>query len=105
MNSKDIEQSTALICKHFDLEQSEFLPNSQKEHSFDELLKEFTRIISYLLDKDMPRLLNGLYRIDVDEYEFKKTIYESEADKVSESLALLIIKRELQKVELRKKYS
>lgn len=104
MNPDDIQQSTALISKHFGIEQSEFLPESQN-YQFEELLKQLTHIISYLLDKDMTRLLNGLYRIDVNEEDFKKVLYESEPEKVSEEVARLIIDRELRKVEWRKKYS
>ena len=105
MNSDDVKQSTELIIKHFGIESKEFFPENEQNFQFEELLKNFTRIISYLLEKDMTRLLNGLYRIDVNEEDFKKVLFESDSDKVAESVAKLIIERELKKVEFRKKYS
>ena len=67
----------------------------------DEFLKLLTNVIQHLLDKDFERLMNGLYRIDVDE---KKVKLAMTTDNVAENIAILIIERELQKVETRRKY-
>ena len=45
--------------------------------------------------------MNGLYRIDVDENKVKLALT---TDDVAENIAKLIIERELQKVETRRKY-
>jgi hypothetical protein len=57
--------------------------------------------ISILLDRDMQRLFNVLYRIDVNESKVKLAFT---ADKPAWEIAGLIIERELQKVASRKKY-
>ena len=68
----------------------------------DEFLKILTKVIRHLLDKDFERLLSGLYRIDVNENKVKLAMT---TDNVAENIAMLIIERELQKVETRRKYS
>ena len=67
----------------------------------DEFLKLLTRVIQHLLDSDFERLMNGLYRIDVDENKVKLAMTTNQ---VAENIARLIIERELQKVETRRKY-
>lgn len=60
-----------------------------------------TQEIIILMDRDFQKLLQILYRIDVNEQKAKKAL--SATDPAS-SIAELIIQRELQKVESRKKY-
>ena len=67
----------------------------------DQFLKLLTQVIQHLLDSDFERLMNGLYRIDVDENKVKLAMT---TDDVAENIARLIIQRELQKVETRRKY-
>ena len=61
-----------------------------------------TKLIRHLLDNDFESLLNGLYRIDVSEEKVKQAM--SSSGDTAEEIALLIIERELQKVETRRKY-
>ena len=58
--------------------------------------------ITHLIDSDFERLLQVLYRIDIDELKVKKAFANS--DSVANSLAKLILAREIQKIETRKKY-
>ena len=74
---------------------------SAEVSSQDEFLKLLTKVIRHLLDKDFERLMNGLYRIDVDENKVKRALT---TDNPAENIAQLIIERELQKVETRRKY-
>lgn len=85
-----------LTNKDFNLD----IPQSEVSNQ-DEFLKLLTRVIQQLLDTDFERLMNGLYRIDVDENKVKLAMTTND---VAENIALLIIERELQKVETRKKY-
>ena len=67
-----------------------------------ELLQEWLAgEIGVLLDKDIERLLNVLYRIDVSEAKIKIAF---SGDNPTWEIAGLIIERELEKVETRKKY-
>ena len=74
---------------------------AQKVVNKDQFLKILTDVIQHLLDKDFERLVNGLYRIDINEQKFKLALTSENA---AETIALLIIERELQKVETRRKY-
>ena len=70
--------------------------------TMDELVKELTRAIEYLIEKDFEKLMHILYRIDVSEAKVKE-VFGLEQD-VAEQIALLIIKREQQKIITREKY-
>jgi len=69
----------------------------------DDLHKELTRAIAYLIDKDFEKLMHVLYRIDVSEIKVKQA-FGLEQD-VAGEIASLIIERERQKVVTRAKYS
>ena len=58
--------------------------------------------ITHLIDSDFERLLQVLYRIDIDELKVKKAF--ANPDSVANNLAKLILAREIQKIETRKKY-
>ena len=69
---------------------------------YSELIKELSRAIQYLIDKDFEKLLHILYRIDVSEIKVKEA-FGLERD-VAQQIAVLIIEREEQKVFTRAKY-
>ena len=68
----------------------------------DTLVKELTRAIEFLIEKDFEKLMHILYRIDVKEAKVK-TVFGLQHD-VAQQIALLIIEREEQKVITRAKY-
>lgn len=90
-------KALALAKKDFQLDLAD-----QELATKDEFLALLTKVIKQLLDHDFERLLHGLYRIDVDENKVKVAMT---TNNVAENIARLIIERELQKVETRKKYS
>jgi|GEM_PF-763344 len=59
--------------------------------------------IQHLIDHDLERLMNGLYRIDVDEYKVKEAF--ADETQTADLLASLVIQRELEKIISRRKYS
>ncbi|MCB0496998.1 MAG: hypothetical protein KDC79_12740 [Cyclobacteriaceae bacterium] len=69
---------------------------------FDEFVKELSKAIQYLIDTDFERLMQILYRIDVDENKVKLAF--GLENNVADELALLVIEREKQKVLTRAKY-
>ena len=69
--------------------------------NFDKLKAWLAHEIQMLMDHDFQRFLNMLYRIDVDEQKAKEAFADNDP---SWRLAELIIERELQKVESRRKY-
>ena len=102
MSENELALTTQLIVKDFSLEDTD-LPEGISQ--IDELKAALKKIVSYLLDKDMSRLLMALYRIDVSETKVKQVLAVAEPEKIADSITDLIIARELQKVETRIKYS
>lgn len=98
--SEDIKTASSLIIKDFNLE-NDALPELS---SIADLRIALVKIINYLLNKDLERLLLAMYRIDIAENKVKTVLATSDPESISSELADLIIQRELQKVETRKKY-
>lgn len=97
----NIAEVSSLIIKDFGFDTSELVNCDALEN----LKKQLSRIISYLIDKDFQRLLNVLYRIDINEEKFKIALTLDPPSEVAPAIAQLIIDRELQKVITRRKYS
>lgn len=102
MDTQDLKNGIALIRKDFNLEASEF-SFEETGLSTDTLLARLDKLVAYLLEKDFGRLLQILYRIDIPEQKFKEAL-ASDKGEPSFIIARLILERELQKVETRKRY-
>ncbi len=76
-------------------------PKNMKKHELQTLLIE--KIYVLILEK-FSEYLNLMYIVDVPEHAFKK-IEVTDVVEISEQVTFLILKRELQKVRLKKKYS
>ena len=87
---KDFTLANIPVSLHVDLTPSEL----------ESLLVE--KIYRLIMDK-FPEYLNLLYSVDVPENAFEG-ISGSDVVEVSRQVALLILERELQKVELKRKY-
>ncbi len=81
------------------------LPGDYENLSRDTLEFRLTEFIKDLLQFDFSRLTNLIYRHDVDERKFNKALEEPTLELQAQAIALLVIERELQKIETRKKYS
>ncbi len=90
-----------LITKDLGLAPSELDDTS----NLSELEAKLTKVVQYLLDRDFQRLVNAMYRIDLSESQFKEILATAEPELVASSLAKAILNRELEKAELRRKYS
>ncbi len=66
---------------------------------------KLSRVVLHLLQTDLNRLLHVLYRIDVDELQVKQAMVADDVELIAERLAKLIVARELQKAQLRARYS
>ena len=93
----------------------EELMNKLISHEFPELLEKYSAkdlennlavYINELIDKDFNKLVNLLYRIDISEQKLKIALQnEDKTISSSKTIAKLIIERQLQKLEFRKKFS
>lgn len=93
-----ITSTTSRLQNLFEVEN---LPASNLES----LHFKLSSVVLKLLNSDLPRLLQILYRIDVDEKAVKEAMIAEDTEIIAERIARLILKRELQKAELRQKYS
>jgi hypothetical protein len=93
---KDLHALSLIIGKDFELEDriTEGSLRSLMIHAF-----------TYLLDHDISRMMNILYRADVDEYKLKELLLSRDDLPSAEVIADAYIARQSQKVETRKKYS
>jgi hypothetical protein len=98
-----IQESAGLIKIHFGVEENEIFKQGAS-NDYTEVLQRLTHVVKYFLDNDFQRLVNGLYKVDVNEDKVKN-IFNSEApDKIAPAIAGLILERELQKCVIRQHY-
>ena len=77
------------------------LPMKTSLESFKEKLGEH---INQLIQDDFQKLVNLLYRVDVDESKIKRILKENPGKDAGNILAALIIERQLQKIISRKQH-
>jgi len=73
--------------------------------SFDIIRQKMIYAFSWLLDNDISKMMNILYRADVDEDKLKSLLVSRSQLPSAEVIADEYLKRQMQKVETRKKYS
>lgn len=93
-------QLVQLITQDFKIEADEML----KADSEEVLLDQLNKLVSFLLDKDMEKLLQTLYRVDVNETLVKTILATSEPTRVSKDLSSAILERLKKKLYYRNKY-
>lgn len=97
MEKEPFAELSAAILKDTDLQ-----PGSIQDM---EVLKRWLAArVEDLLLHQAPRLWSILYRIDVSEQKIKQAMASCTGQALYETLAQLIIDRQLQKIETRKKY-
>ncbi len=73
--------------------------------SQQELREQLAAHINYLINHDFEKLVFYLYRIDVDETKMRRLLEQREGENAAGLIADLIIERQLQKMESRKRFS
>ena len=66
------------------------------------LLDQFTGYIRRLILNDFEKLVNLLYRIDVDENKLRQLLNDSDSEDSAKIIAALIINRQIEKIQLKK---
>lgn len=72
--------------------------------SQQELREQLAAHINYLINHDFEKLVFYLYRIDVDETKMRRLLEQREGENAAGLIADLIIERQLQKMESRRKF-
>ncbi|MEQ9467545.1 MAG: hypothetical protein RLN88_09040 [Ekhidna sp.] len=97
-----VRQSYQLVRKDFGLEEN--FDFEEGQIGFDRLEEFLAKQVNYLLDHDLNKLLNALYRIDIPESQVKQLLHYSSQGEIAKNMAKAIIEREKQKVITRQKY-
>ena len=94
--TSQLEKDFLMVGVNFDIE--------KPVESYKDLFSFTFNLINSLNERDPKRLLNLLYRIDLDEEKVKVEMNKTELS-FTEMLSEMIVKRELYKVIIRKKIS
>ncbi|MGY0041406.1 hypothetical protein [Pedobacter sp. NJ-S-72] len=92
----DLKALSRIIGNDFELE---------NELSAEQLREKMVHAFSWLLDNDISKMMNILYRTDVDEERLKSLLISKSQLPSAEVIADEYISRQMQKIETRKKYS
>ncbi len=82
----------------------DLLPVSADEASYDELIEVIAVRVGELMEEDAGLLFSYMYRLDIDEHKLKHAVKNYSGDSRIRALAELILKRQLLRLQLRKKY-
>lgn len=97
----NIKQVSEFIVRDLNLESE--ISIVEIKH-LDELKEKLEKIVAYLLDSDFEKLLNAMYRLDINEEKFKMAVSGLSGNSISNEITELIINREIEKLKTRAKY-
>lgn len=92
------------ISKDFDKAGISSLITTESFDNLEQLKKFLTSKITELMDTDYEKLINILYRIDVNEDKLNELFGSKNRDYIPGRLSELIIERQLQKINFRNAY-
>jgi hypothetical protein len=93
---EDLKSLTTIISRDFEIE----------DLLSEALLRErLVQAFAYLLDNDISKMMNILYRTDVNEDKLKKLLISNSELPSAEVIADAYLARQKEKIETRKKYS
>ena len=98
-----IKSATEKISRDFKIE-NPLSQNIEGNITEDELREYLKNKIMELMEGNLERFLNTLYRIDVDEAKVREIFQKKSGFDIAESLADLIIKRQVQRVKTQQMY-
>jgi len=105
INRLDLIKDTAnQIIKDFDMFGLEIKFSGNAYNAYEELFDQIQPHMDKLINSNQQKFLGVLYRIDVSEEQMKKAVQDNLSEPFSYIITDLVIKRELQKVVIRKQY-
>ena len=73
--------------------------------AFEEMRQKLQAVINQMINTDFQKLVNILYRIDVNERKLKYLLQENVGEDAPVIIADLIIERQMEKIKTRKQFS
>ena len=105
-NRIDLIKDTAnQIIKDFDMFGLEIKFSGNAYNAYEELFEQIEPKINQLINTNQSKFMRVLYRIDLSDVQINKAINENSSETFSAIISDLIIKRELQKVVIRKQFN
>lgn len=77
----------------------------EEDPSFEKICLEVAELVDWLLTNDRSRFMNLLYRIDIAEHLIHQALEDSGEKTIPEKLGAMIVRREAQKVLVRRYFS
>ncbi|MCX8106239.1 MAG: hypothetical protein N3D80_10265 [Ignavibacterium album] len=104
INNEDIKSLQKFVSKDFLIdEDTSLIPNSDFE-KLEEFKKYLIQRLNEMLNNNFNLLVNTLYRIDISEQKLAELFGNKNKENIPEKLADMIIERQMQKIQFRKKY-
>lgn len=104
LNNEEIHYIQKFVSKDFVLnDYSSLVPNNDFER-LEEFRKYLIEKMKDMLDKNYNLLINTLYRIDISEKKLAELFSNKNKEHIPEKLADLIIERQIEKINYRKRY-
>lgn len=104
LNKEEIVSIQRFVSKDFvKNDYSSLIPNNDFER-LEEFKKYLTEKMKDMLDKNYNLLINTLYRIDISEKKLAELFSSRNKELIPEKLADLIIERQIEKINFRKRY-
>lgn len=104
LNKDEISSLQKFVSKDFiKNDYSSLIPNNDFER-LEEFKKYLTEKMKDMLDKNYNLLINTLYRIDINEKKLAELFSSKNKESIPEKLADLIIERQIEKINFRKRY-
>ena len=73
-------------------------------HSYEKIAEDLAEYINQLIDSNFTTLLSLLYRLDISEDKLRTSLDAGTGEPAGNLIALMIIERQLEKIESRKRY-
>ncbi|WP_316841198.1 hypothetical protein [Pedobacter gandavensis] len=93
---EDLKALSVIVSKDFEVEEI---------WTEAEIRERLVQAFAYLLDNDISKMMNILYRADVDEEKLKSLLISNSELPSAEVIAEAYLRRQKEKIETRKKYS
>ena len=104
LNKEEIFSIQKFVSKDFvKNDYSSLIPSNDYEQ-LEEFRKYLTEKMKDLLDKNYNLLINTLYRIDISEKKLTELFSSKNKESIPQKLADLIIERQIEKINFRKRY-
>lgn len=93
---EDLKALNTIVSRDFEVEEI---------WSEAQIRERLVQAFAYLLDNDISKMMNILYRTDVDEQQLKSLLISNSELPSAEVIADAYLRRQKEKIETRKKYS